>query len=45
MYSEFLEKRRIPGKLVVDALMNAPLFQKGVQLEPSLQFFTSGFVR
>ncbi|RMZ52191.1 hypothetical protein APUTEX25_001581, partial [Auxenochlorella protothecoides] len=43
--SELLEKRNVPAAAVVDALLNAVLFLKGVSYDSSVEFFQLDFLR
>ncbi|KAL6784444.1 hypothetical protein ACKKBF_B01825 [Auxenochlorella protothecoides x Auxenochlorella symbiontica] len=42
---ELLEKRNVPAAAVVDALLNAVLFLKGVSYDSSVEFFQLDFLR
>ncbi len=42
---ELLEKRNVPAAAVVDALLNAVLFLKGVNYDSSVEFFQLDFLR
>lgn len=42
---ELLEKRKVPAAAVVDSLLNAVLFLKGVSYNSSVEFLQLDFLR